>query len=71
MNFEKKIRLKSFQNLTTVVIRFNLLQVFSSVPLFAFLVLVRPSFNVLNAYFYVLLSLAAAPLSGFTCQKIK
>ena len=52
----KTVRLTSFQN-PTISIRRNLLQVSPSVLIFIFAVLLIPSFNVLNGYFYVLLNL--------------
>ena len=46
---------------TPIAIRFNLLKVCPSVPIFVFAVQCIPSFNVLNGYFYVSFNLVAVP----------
>ena len=57
MNFEKNCQVEQF---FPIAIHFNLLQVCTSVPLFVFAVLLKPSFNVLSGYFYVSLNLVAS-----------
>ena len=47
---KKTVRLTSFQKLL-IVVRFNLLQVCSSVPPFVLAVLIIPSFHVVRSYF--------------------
>ena len=59
MNFEKLLGQQSFKK-TTTAIRFNFLQVCTSVPSFARAVLFIPSFNVLIGYFTVSLSMVTA-----------
>ena len=49
------------QKTKTIAIRFNLLQVYPSVPPFAFVVLFIPSFYFLSGYFYVLFNLVLVP----------
>ena len=44
---------------TPITIRFFLIQVYQSMPLFVLGVLFKPSFNVLSGYFYVSLYLVA------------
>ena len=44
---------------TTIAIRFNILQVYPSVPLFIFTGLLLPSFKFLGGYFHVSLNLEA------------
>ena len=44
---------------TPITIRFFLIQVYPSMPLFVLGVLFKPSFNVLSGYFYVSLYLVA------------
>ena len=58
--------------MTPIAIRFNLLQVSSSVPPFVFAVSFLPSSNLLSSYFYVSLNLVAVPslriLMNFVAQ---
>ena len=66
LNKQQKWTLKNFKankfSESTIVIRFNLLQVCPSVPPFAVVVVFLSFFfYVLNSYFYVLLSLVVAP----------
>ena len=68
INFEKTVRLRSFQK-SAILIRFSLLPVCPSVPTFEFAVLLLiPSFNILSCYFFVSPSLVAVPIVRILIQ---